>query len=294
MSGMVVNLRNPAIVPAPTEEWIDRQPHLFSGYFDEVDGYRRHRTHGNETCLLFYTISGAGFMRGQNGTLTRALPGDLHVYRPDVWHDYGTYPGGKWGFHWIHFRPRPTWAELLRLNPVDDITGLVHAHIHSPKVNGRITEALRRIHRDTAMDTTWRSELAMNAIEYILLLTGEASGLGRRPLDPRIQQTLEHIATHPDDDLSVDQLARSANLSPSRFAHLFKDETGQTPQRFVAEARLREAAKLIEVTSMPITDVAAAVGFRSTFHFSTTFRARYEMSPTAYRKRHTRTISTGG
>ena len=293
MQSGVRNLRDPAAIPDPAEEQVDRQPTLYSGgWLDQGSTYQTFRRRGTETWLLFFTVSGHGFMRGQEGAVTQAGPGDLHVYRPDVWNHYGTVPGHRWGFHWVHFQPRPTWVEWLRLEPVTGITGLVHAHAGSEEVHQRVGYAFDRIHRDTVMGTTWRAELAMNALEQILLLVGEASGLGRKPLDSRVQEALERIATRPADDHSVDRLARGVGLSPSRFAHLFKAETGQPPQRYVTDTRLREAAKLIELTATPITEISERVGFHSSFHFSATFRNKYGMSPRAYRNHHRRATET--
>lgn len=284
-----MNLRISAI-PPPTAEHIDRQDRLFSGYFDEHEGYRRFRSSGSETYLLFYTTSGAGYMRGQDGALTSAKVGDLHIYQPGIYHDYGTWPGQTWGFHWIHFWARPDWTEWLRLKSVPGIAGLAHAHIRAPEARKRVTQSLRDIHRDTAMDTVWRRELAMNTIERLLLLTGEATGSGHRAMDARIQQVLEQIASNPAEDHSVPGLARSVNLSPSRFAHLFKAETGRTPLRFVSDVRLREAATLVSMTTMPISDIARAVGYSSAFHFSAAFRDRHGVSPSRYRSGRTRGI----
>jgi len=284
------NLRNPADIPDPIEEQVDRQPKLYSGFFDQDDRYQTFRRRGTETWLAFFTVSGQGFMRGQSGAVTLTCPGDLHVYRPDVWNHYGTVPGTRWGFHWIHFQPRPTWAGWLRLKPVASIDGLVHASVDSEEVKRRVADTFDRIHRDTAIGTVWRVELAMNALERVLLLIGEVSGLGRKPLDSRVQEALERIATTPADDHSIDKLAQRVSLSPSRFAHLFKAETGQSPQRFITETRLNEAAKLIGGTAMSVTEVAETVGYRSTFHFSTSFRRQFDMSPRDYRNQRRRAV----
>jgi len=202
-----------------------------------------------------------------------------------VWHNYGTMPGDRWRFHYAHFNPRPTWTQWLQMPLVAGITGLVHAHVASTEVQRQAAAIFDSLHRDSLLGTVLRTELAMNALERVLLLVTEASGSGRRTLDPRIQSLIERIATRPADDHSVGALAETAHLSLSRLAHLFKAETGQSPVRFVQETRLKEAAKLIELTPAPVAEVARKVGFQSPFHFSATFRERYGMSPRSYRQR---------
>ena len=264
---------------------------MTTGYFDQPEGYQTFRTRGTDTWLLFFTLDGRGFLRGSTGTAAEARAGDVFLYRPRVWHNYGTMPGDRWRFHYAHFNPRPTWTEWLRMPAVADITGLVHTHVASIEVRRRIATMFDGLHRDSLLGTVLRTELAMNALEAILLLVAEASGLGGRPLDPRVQWLIERIATRPDDDHTVTALADAVHLSPSRLAHLFKAETGRSPVRFVQDTRLKEAAKLIELTSEPVAEVARKVGFQSPFHFSTTFRERYGMSPRAYRERLRRTAS---
>jgi AraC family transcriptional regulator of arabinose operon len=170
---------------------------------------------------------------------------------------------------------------------VADIAGLVHAYVASTEIQGRIAAIFDGLHRDSLLGTVLRAELAMNALERVLLLVAEASGSGRRTLDPRVQLLIERVATRPADDHTVAEMAEIVHLSPSRLAHLFKAETGQPLIRFVQETRLKEAAKLLELTPAPVAEVAKRVGFRSPFHFSSTFRERYGMSPRAYRQRLT-------
>jgi transcriptional regulator GlxA family with amidase domain len=118
----------------------------------------------------------------------------------------------------------------------------------------------------------------------VTVATTFGKGGGRRSLDSRIQALVERIATKPDDDHSMSALAEAARLSTSRLAHLFKAKIGRSPVRFVQETRLKEAVNLIELTPARVAEIARQVGFRSPFHFSSTFRERYGASPRAHRQ----------
>jgi AraC family transcriptional regulator of arabinose operon len=85
--------------------------------------------------------------------------------------------------------------------------------------------------------------------------------------------------------LDVGVLARTANLSVSRFAHLFREQLGVTPQRFVERRRLDAAARLLELTTRPIAAIATEVGFTNPLYFSTRFRHHTGLPPTTYRTR---------
>jgi AraC family transcriptional regulator of arabinose operon len=134
-------------------------------------------------------------------------------------------------------------------------------------------------------------ELVMGAVEEVLVLAtatvrpgGRSEGRGEEG-DERVRRALAIIAAEPGAPHSVASLARAVALSPSRFAHLFADVTGQPPMQAVRRARVRHAASLLEVTDMDIGQVAAASGFVSPFHFCRAFRKEYGLPPRDYRAR---------
>jgi AraC family transcriptional regulator of arabinose operon len=56
------------------------------------------------------------------------------------------------------------------------------------------------------------------------------------------------MQAHPGQVVSVSHLAGEAGLSPSRFAHLFRAETGSTPARMFLRMRVMHAAELLTAT----------------------------------------------
>ncbi|WP_181449387.1 helix-turn-helix domain-containing protein [Nonomuraea aridisoli] len=131
-------------------------------------------------------------------------------------------------------------------------------------------------------------ELVLGAVEEVVVLA-TASARPRTGTseegDERIRRVLALVAADPAAPHSVASLARAVALSPSRFAHLFAEETGRTPMRVVRQVRVRHAASLLEITDMDVGQVAAACGFVSPFHFSRAFRREYGVPPRDYRAR---------
>jgi AraC family transcriptional regulator of arabinose operon len=116
----------------------------------------------------------------------------------------------------------------------------------------------------------------------MLLAAGEGSA--GRPLDPRIERVLTIIRENPAAPHRVDVLAREVALSPSRLAHLFREQVGDSISNLILNLRVEEAARLLRFTSESLETIASTVGFSSSFYLSRQFRRRQGVSPRGYRR----------
>jgi len=103
-------------------------------------------------------------------------------------------------------------------------------------------------------------------------------------VDRRIRLAVELMHAHLDRELSLEEIARAAHLSPFHFARLFKKLTGATPHAYLASLRAARAQALLAETDLSITEIGARVGYMSSSHFAKAFRQATGISPRAYRK----------
>lgn len=85
-------------------------------------------------------------------------------------------------------------------------------------------------------------------------------------------------------NLSDTSIAEQLNLSTSHFRYLFKEVTGQPFHKYLIGLRLEKARRLLLEAHMPVSDVAASVGFNGLAHFSRAFTQRFSVSPTNLRR----------
>jgi AraC family transcriptional regulator of arabinose operon len=102
-------------------------------------------------------------------------------------------------------------------------------------------------------------------------------------MDPRIAFVITRMEDTLESAPSVPDLAAWVRLSPSRFAHLFRAETGTPPGRYLQTMRMQRARVLLERTFLPVKDVMLRVGFRDPSHFARDFRRFHGIAPTAAR-----------
>lgn len=115
--------------------------------------------------------------------------------------------------------------------------------------------------------------------------SGEAAlpGAGR---DLRIARACHAIATRPGEALRAADLAAEANLSTSRFLHLFREQVGLSLSAYRKRERMRRAGQLLRYTDLQVAAIAQALGYCHQTYFSDQFK-RYEgLSPRAYRRRY--------
>ncbi len=130
-----------------------------------------------------------------------------------------------------------------------------------------------------------RQQLAENALERLLLLASSLSTDSDGTDDARIRSALLMMEQRSHEAITVTGLARASGLSPSHFAHLFREQTGVTPIQYLETIRMEKAQMLLLRSDLRIQEVATRVGFDDPFYFSTRFRRRFGCSPRAWRTR---------
>ena len=102
--------------------------------------------------------------------------------------------------------------------------------------------------------------------------------------DPDLSSALELMIEHPEQDHTVESLAKAAAMSRSTFAARFRESFGQTPLALLQEVRLRGGADLLRRdTRIPVDQVARRVGFASRSHFARSFKSHFGVTPSGFR-----------
>jgi AraC family transcriptional regulator len=95
----------------------------------------------------------------------------------------------------------------------------------------------------------------------------------------QLQEAIDYIHTHLDRDLSLFQIAKVINISPTYFASLFKRATGTSPHQYVIQQRVERAKLMLSKTDMAIADIALQVGFSSQSHLTQQFKRLTGVTP---------------
>jgi AraC family transcriptional regulator len=100
----------------------------------------------------------------------------------------------------------------------------------------------------------------------------------------QLRHCQEFIEANLTENITLDDLSRTANVSLFHFIRAFKKSTGMTPHRYILDRRVRNAETLLISSNDSVGDIAKAVGFLSAGHFSSAFQKILQIAPTAYRR----------
>jgi AraC-like DNA-binding protein len=110
---------------------------------------------------------------------------------------------------------------------------------------------------------------------------------------PGIGRALLAIQTRFAEPWTLESLAREANMSRSAFAATFTRLVGEAPARHLTGRRMREAARLLHETALPLGVLPDRVGYRSAVGFHLAFRRHFGTPPGEYRRSRAAPAATG-
>lgn len=125
---------------------------------------------------------------------------------------------------------------------------------------------------------------AVNHAMYEVFIRRVHRMLEGAPLSAQIRSCREYIEMHPEEELTLSQLAARAGYTDYHLSKKFKTETGESINDYINRVRIERAKILLETTKMPISEIAMQLHYCSPTYFGTRFREIAGMLPSAYRK----------
>jgi AraC-like DNA-binding protein len=104
-----------------------------------------------------------------------------------------------------------------------------------------------------------------------------SNALTIEPLNKRVVDIIKMLRELPEKRIKAADLAKKINLSESRLAHIFKEETGVPIRQFLLWLRLNDAVKLI-INGSSYTDAAYEAGFADAAHLTRSYKKMFGLT----------------
>jgi AraC-like DNA-binding protein len=252
-----MSLNKPAAVPSVSARW-----YLWDGGFLAIGkaNWGVIPPHSHHAIQIVVAIDGEIALKGASGDW-RAGRG--MIVRPDVEHSFDGKgsPGAM-----IFVDPESYEGVWLQTALADDITLVPESRIRI------CAEALRAF-----VEKPFESMEVGDLTRHCVLSMCAGAPPARR-LDERVTKVLTAIQAADDLRMSVEDAAAMAFLSPSRFAHLFKQQVGLPFRRYMLWRKLTRAMVAIG-KERTIAAAAHASDFADAAHLTRTFYQMFGIPP---------------
>lgn len=206
-------------------------------------------------CTGAFVLAEAGLLDGRRATTHWAYARELQARYPKVKVDEDR----------IFINDGPVWTSAGMTAGIDLALALIESDL------GR--EAARSVARKLVL----YHRRAGGQSQFSALLELE-------PKTDRVQKALDFARRNLNADLSVEDLAEAAHLSPRQFSRVFRAETGQSPAKAIENLRVEAARLMMEEGRHPMDDVARQTGFADRDRMRRAFLRAFGQPPQAMRR----------
>ncbi|MEE1078341.1 MAG: AraC family transcriptional regulator [Agathobacter sp.] len=251
--------------------------------------------HWHDELELIYIKRGQGLVtvdfrehRVNDGTMLLILPGQLHSIKQ--------YKDEIMEYENILFNP----SMLIPRNADSTITNYIH-----PLLNGKITvptvfTPVYPYYKDViapidACDEICKTmpqgyELYIKSMlfQFFFVLHNRCRNLTTPPKNrkmvDKMKPVLKYIENNYMEKITIEEIAKVAEFSESHFMRYFKETMGTSFIDYLKDYRLTMASRLLISSESSILDIAAEVGFDNLSYFNRSFKQKYGMTPSQFRK----------
>lgn len=212
--------------------------------------------------------------------------GDMFVTFPNEVHDTGNIPMSLHQMYWFQLEVNDPNRFLYMDSSVARclIEQLHNLPVRVIKMKDDIGDLLDRIFKNISSGTQLgRIQAGQQLGDLLCQILKDSEGPAFR-ITPDIGRTTVYILEHIQDELEMEELAKVALLSVSRFKQKFKNQLGTSPRSFINYHKIEQAKKMLQ-DGQSVTDTAMELAFSSSNYFSAVFRRYTSLSPTEYIQR---------
>ena len=239
--------------------------------------FTTNRSQGRQDYYLMYMLQGELEARAENAQMKLGA-GDLIFFPPEKGYMYQLTRPEKMVYLWIHFTGGACKERLAEL-------GLEMCRVYHPIHGDELEEEIEALHRLLISRPPFYEQEGNARLELLLAHFARYVQPQEVHIPPdRLQRSLEHLQRHYGEKIALERLAGMEYLSVSRYAALFHQLTGRSPQQYLIDLRLSNACQLLRETDLSISEVARRVGYEDALYFSRLFKRYMGVSPRAFRQ----------
>lgn len=230
---------------------------------------------------IIYISKGEGIFEANGEPPQKIFPGTILLLFPGIWHRFRPDEKSGWEEYWVGFNGAYAHYLLeqkcfnpknpvIRLGFNQEFLNIFSNLINTIESENNLVQNLASFHLINLLGITYTSVLNNN------------SKLSHKE---RIIQKMQHeIHEQWNKNIDFKTLSDHFGISYSWFRKSFKEVFNTSPNQYLLMLKIRNAAKIIEESNLPIATIAYDCGFNSEFYFSKIFKQKMGLNPSEIRK----------
>lgn len=226
--------------------------------------------------------------------------GDILIIPPSSLHSFEQYAGEEFDAATIIFGQNMVNNSLIDICSSKYIMPIFNNEIYLPiylkkgddvcrQISEYMLEAIQE-HLTKAEAYELRIRIAfLNLIQFFYknnMYTKRAGNISTVKTSEQIKAVTNYIEENYSKKITLEMLAKFANISVYHLSHIFKKCTGQSPNEYLNHYRLTMAANKLVSEDMAILNIAIDCGYNNISYFNRAFKNKYGVTPKEYRKKH--------
>lgn len=236
--------------------------------------------HSHDFCEILYVAGGAGeaILEGKK---FRLAPGDLVVVNPGTLHEERS--DAKAPLRLIFLAIRDFAVPGL---PAGCLSQEKYRVLSCGEYRYKMDIYLRELLQETSSQIEFYQEISQGLVSALLVLVMRLIRINpedEAALSQECQKIKEYLDQNFTSPITLDSLSETVYISKHYLSHLFKEQTGISPIKYLTLKRMEKACELLSETELPVSEVSKAVGYENPLYFSQVFKRIYGISPVKYR-----------
>lgn len=253
------------------------------GFYPKAEGHYRSRKEGAIQHILIYCTDGKGWININNATYYLKKE-EFFIIESNTPHSYGASEKDPWSIYWIHFTGEKThlfrsiYNKVIRIEEAPearfDDRLLMFEEIYKNLEMGYSTENLEYV-----THCLWHFIASFRFISQFREVNKSKKG-------DIIQESIKFMKENTNKHITLEDIAKIVNYSPSHFGQIFLKKTGHSPLNYFNQLKIQKACQMLDFTEMKVKEISFELGFYDQYHFSKTFLKITGETPTQYKKRN--------
>lgn len=263
--------------------------------FDHVHIFPQNQLtlHQQDSWELSYIIKGRG-VRAIGDTIAPFTEGEIILIPPNIPHcwvfdEEACDEEGKIENITIIFPDNFLQGISIIFMEFLDVIKKVQSNKDALSFSGKTLSQLQELMIEMITQThTNRISSLFSLLEIISSSKKEKNIVGCLVVEDKQSRTIQNISLYVmnnyQNHITLDDISKFCSMEKSSFCVFFKKQTGKPFFSYLTEYRIGLSCEMLRKTSMAISEICIASGFRDIPYYHRTFRKQMKMTPTEYRK----------